>query len=214
MDARIVRAAGLAALMAAPIATHVSLATGQAPGLVGGLLVVQAGAIGWMLVAGLRRVLLRWALWGAGMLGVLGLWLGVRDNVVALSALPHAMANGGLLALFAASLAPGREAMISRFARHVRGTLSPAILLYTRRVTWAWCGFFAGQILVSLGLFLFAPVAVWSIFVNLLNLPLLVAMFAAEYLVRRVYHPYPPAQRAGAFGRMLGAFRAATRAGG
>lgn len=38
---------------------------------------------------------------------------------------------------------------------------------------------------MSTGLFLFAPVAAWSTFANLLRGPLIALMFAGEYLWRR-----------------------------
>ncbi|MDE2513521.1 MAG: hypothetical protein KGL22_05395, partial [Alphaproteobacteria bacterium] len=58
------------------------------------------------------------------------------------------------------------------------------LVVYTRRVTWAWCGFFAVQLTTSVTLFLFAPLVVWSFFVNVLDIPLVAAMFGAEYLCR------------------------------
>ncbi len=60
------------------------------------------------------------------------------------------------------------------------------VMRYTRRVTIAWCVFFAMQLGVSAGLLIMAPAAVWSSFVNLWNLPLAVAMILAEYSVRVV----------------------------
>jgi hypothetical protein len=48
----------------------------------------------------------------------------------------------------------------------VRGGLPPEIAGYTWRVTQAWCGYFAGTVLASAALFLFAPLPVWSLFVN------------------------------------------------
>jgi uncharacterized membrane protein len=105
---------------------------------------------------------------------------------------PHAVANGFLLWWFARTLQDGREPLITRIARRIHGTLSPAIESYTRRVTIAWCVFFAVQVGVSLVLFVFAPLETWSMFVNVLNLPLLVLMFAGEYLVRVIRHPDHP----------------------
>jgi uncharacterized membrane protein len=42
-------------------------------------------------------------------------------------------------------------------------------------------------------LFAFAPLRVWSAFVNFCSLPLMLLMFAAEYVVRR--HTLPQVQR-------------------
>jgi uncharacterized membrane protein len=89
-----------------------------------------------------------------------------------------------LLWAFGRTLAPGREALVTGLARHVHGTLPPEIEAYTRRVNWAWCLFFAGMTLTSVLLFAFAPLETWSLFANLLTLPLIVLMFVGEYAYR------------------------------
>jgi uncharacterized membrane protein len=85
---------------------------------------------------------------------------------------------------FGASLRPGREALVTRFARLVEGPLSPAGLAYTRGVTLAWAVFSATVAGASVLLYFLAPLALWSVFANLLTLPLVGAMFVAEFLVR------------------------------
>jgi uncharacterized membrane protein len=63
---------------------------------------------------------------------------------------------------------------------------------FTRNLTIAWCVFFAAQLIASALLFAFAALATWSLFVNLLNLPLLALMFAGQLVYRMVRHPdYP-----------------------
>jgi uncharacterized membrane protein len=103
--------------------------------------------------------------------------------------LPHAAIYLFLLWLFGRTLLPGREPLVTGLARSVRGALPPHQEVYTRGVTVAWCVFFAAQVAVSALLFLLAPLDAWSLFINVLNLPLLVLMFAAEYLYRTVRHP-------------------------
>jgi uncharacterized membrane protein len=105
---------------------------------------------------------------------------------------PHAVANACLLWWFARTLRDGREPLITGVARRIHGSLPPPIQSYTRQVTIAWSLFFAAQVAVSLVLFVFAPLETWSMFVNVLNLPLLVLMFAGEYLVRVIRHPEHP----------------------
>ncbi len=85
---------------------------------------------------------------------------------------------------FGASLRPGREALVTRFARLVEGELSPAALAYTRGVTLAWAGFSAAVAAASALLYFLAPLELWSLFANLLTLPLVGTMFVAEFLVR------------------------------
>jgi uncharacterized membrane protein len=103
--------------------------------------------------------------------------------------LPHLAAYGFLLWLFGRTLRAGREALITRLARQVHGCLPEEIARYTRRVTWAWCLFFSGMALASLVLFVAAPLPAWSLFANLLNLPLVVAMYLGEYAWRVWRYP-------------------------
>jgi uncharacterized membrane protein len=99
--------------------------------------------------------------------------------------LEHAVTQSLLCAAFARSLAPGREAMCTMFARMVHGALEPAMARYTRQVTLAWSIFFGAMALASTALFFGAPVSVWSTFANFFTGPLIALMFIAEYAVRR-----------------------------
>jgi uncharacterized membrane protein len=110
--------------------------------------------------------------------------------------LEHAGIQTMLALAFGRSLRAGQVPMVSRFAAIVHGELSAAQVRYTRQVTWAWTLYFAGTSSLSLLLFWLAPVSVWSTFAILLNLPLLIAMFVTEYLVR--LWVLPPGDRAGA----------------
>lgn len=110
-------------------------------------------------------------------------------NDALLPLLPHLAIYLLLLAWFGASLLPGREPLVTCMARQIHGTMPEALVAYTRRVTIAWCVFFFAMALTAVILFAWAPVDVWSAFVNLFNLPLVVAMFAAEYLWRTLRHP-------------------------
>ncbi|MFA5083311.1 MAG: hypothetical protein WC474_12240, partial [Hydrogenophilaceae bacterium] len=76
------------------------------------------------------------------------------------------------------------QPICSRFAEVVHGGLDPELVRYTRQVTLAWTLFFLAVSLASTLLFLFAPIEVWSVFANFLTLPLVLLMFAAEFLVR------------------------------
>ena len=107
-------------------------------------------------------------------------------------AVPHAAIYVFLLGWFGRTLARGREPLITRVARRVHGTLTPEIEAYTRRVTLAWCWFFAAQVMVSGLLLAFASFETWSLFANVLNLPLVALMFAGEYLYRVARYPDHP----------------------
>jgi uncharacterized membrane protein len=118
----------------------------------------------------------------------------LRDSlgVAAVSGLIHAAVNLFLLWYFARTLRAGRQALVTRLALRVHGSLPPEMVAYTRSVTLAWCGFFAGQVAVSMLLLAFAPLEIWSMFVNLINVPLIALMFAGEYLYRTLRFPNHP----------------------
>ena len=201
-------AVGLGLVMV-PVASHAALASQQWPGLAGILAVLQSVLVAGVGLSFVANRALRWAGGAAVLAGSVALWRLAPPGASVALALPHAMAYIGLLAFFGASLAPGREAVITRLARKIRGPLPKTVERYTRRVTLAWCGFFVLQLLGSLALLRFAPPAVWSLFVNVLNLPLVIAMFGAEYAYRQYRHGSHPGERVGEMLRVFRKIRAA-----
>ncbi len=128
----------------------------------------------------------RWWLAGGAMLALLAIFMNLsRESLVATTGIPHAIAYTALLAVFGSSLFFQKEAIITAAVGRLQRPLPENVVVYTRRVTWAWCMFFAAQLVTSLLLFLFAPAATWSFFVNVLNMPLVALMFACEYAYRR-----------------------------
>ncbi|MGB6309607.1 MAG: hypothetical protein WBF89_17610 [Steroidobacteraceae bacterium] len=101
----------------------------------------------------------------------------------------YLLQEGGFYSLMAASFGSSlfgrRVALCTRLADKVHGPLTPRELLYTRRVTAAWALFFVLIAAATLGLFLFAPLRIWSLFANFCVLPLIGLMFMVEYAVRR-----------------------------
>lgn len=179
----------VACLAAAPFMIHWAIVTNRWPALVIGIPLLQFLIIGGALVA--RRPL--WVKALALALAILGLaWLWpyvARDSFATAPGIPHALAYSSLLFCFAWSLLPGREAILTRAAAYIRGPLPRELHRYTRRVTAAWCVFFAAQLVISAGLFIWAPLEVWSFFINVLNLPLVLIMFMGEYLIRVMRFP-------------------------
>jgi uncharacterized membrane protein len=98
--------------------------------------------------------------------------------------LPHLVTNLFLMWFFARTLKDGREPLITSIARRVHGSLTPDIEIYTRRITFVWSLFFVLQVVVSLGLYIFASLEAWSMFINILNAPLIILMFLCEYSYR------------------------------
>jgi uncharacterized membrane protein len=124
-------------------------------------------------------------------IGVIGflLWREFGASPALFYPVPYLTVYTVLLWLFGRTLKPGRQPLITRLATQVHGELPAEIARYTRQVTWAWCVFFAAMALTSMLLFLFEPLPVWSVFNNLLNLPLVVAMYLGEYAWRRWRFP-------------------------
>jgi uncharacterized membrane protein len=179
----------LAALVGYQILLHWAISSDPGSGLGESLAIAPlAAALIWVTGRSWRGRLGLTALTLAAVGGWIA-WRAAGANPALVYLLPHVGACLFMLWLFGHTLMPGREALITRLARRMHGTLPAEIERYTRRVTAAWCLFFAGMVLTSLLLFFVAPLAVWSVFANLLNLPLVVAMFLAEYLYRILRYP-------------------------
>lgn len=130
-----------------------------------------------------------------------------RFSFVTVSAIMHWAIYSGLLVTFAVTLRPGREALLTSMARKLHGTLSDEVAVYTRQATFAWCLFFAAQLTASVTLFFFGPLVVWSFFVNVLDIPLVATMFAAEYVFRLYWLKNPPRQSLAAIVGMIASIR-------
>jgi uncharacterized membrane protein len=96
---------------------------------------------------------------------------------------------------FGRSLRQGSVPLCTELADKVHGPLSALELRYTRQVTLAWTIFFLLNVVANFLLFEFAPLRIWSVFVNFCSLPLILLMFVAEFLVRR--RVLPQVQRSG-----------------
>jgi uncharacterized membrane protein len=140
-------------------------------------------------------------LWRAASLLVLAgvlawLWVRLRHNVPLLYYLQHLGIHGALGVLFGRSLLGPGDALITRMARRIfPPPLSERNVRYTRGATLAWTLFFFGNALVSTGLYLWAPLDVWSVHANLLTGPLMGLMFLGEHLCR--IRLLPPHERPG-----------------
>jgi uncharacterized membrane protein len=167
----------------APCLVYRAVMIAPPPWLIGAVVVAQFTAIVWMCG---RTLAVRYRVAIAVVLAIsvgatLCLGLPARSVGLASAGLCHAVAYASLLAWFSSSLRPGREPVVTGFARRMRRTMPAKVVRYTRRVTIAWCLFFAVQIGMSATLLAVAPQGTWSSFVNLWNLPLVATMFLAEF---------------------------------
>lgn len=92
--------------------------------------------------------------------------------------------NLTLLIGFASSLR-GDLPLVERFARMQGDSLSPAELIYCRRVTQVWVGFFLVNAAIILSLGLYAPVSWWAFYVGVLSYMAMGLIFTVEYLFRK-----------------------------
>jgi uncharacterized membrane protein len=126
----------------------------------------------------------------AGLLFLFALYFGL-DTVIAqgppLFYLPPILINLMLAILFGRTLRPGQTPLITQYSILIRGKLEPDVVSYTRRVTQLWTLFFIFMATQSLLLALFAPVEIWSLFVNLLNYLFTLMLFVGEFLFRVRY---------------------------
>ncbi len=124
--------------------------------------------------------------------GVGALWPLLRLNVRAVYYLQHVGTHLALAAVFGRTLVGERDALITRMARFIHGEqLSERHRRYTRQVTAAWTVFFLVNAAVSTLVFVWAPVAWWAVYANLLTGPLIGLMFVGEHLVRlRILPPH------------------------
>lgn len=180
------------ACIAYSVLLHFFILKGEADGLRVALVLLPVLLWACWLVA--RSVSAKWWPLAAAALAALiyGLMSGnyMRVGLIAIDGMWHASMNAFMLWFFARTLRQGRVPLISQVARYLNGgELPPEIAVYTRNVTIAWSVFFAAQLLGSALLYLFAPLAAWSLFINVLNAPLLALMFAGEYVIRIVLHP-------------------------
>lgn len=127
----------------------------------------------------------------AAIVGALGL-VAVAVAVAApasLLFLPPVCVNLGLAWFFGHTLAPGREALITRFARLEPTQPDPRILAYTRRLTWVWTVFFLVMAGTSVAMAAFGAREAWVWFTAVGNYLCVVALFAIEYGYRRWRFP-------------------------
>jgi uncharacterized membrane protein len=115
------------------------------------------------------------------------LWLGwdvLERQFTNLFFIEHAGINLLLATVFGRTLVGNSEALCTRFARILHGTLEPDVERYTRRVTLAWTLFFALQCVLSCILYFGNYLVAWSFLANIANPVLVVLMFLVEYAVR------------------------------
>jgi len=113
------------------------------------------------------------------------LWPMLKQHYSLFFLIQESTVYGFLGLTFGRSLLPGRVALCTQLADKVHGPLSSREIWYTRRVTVAWAILFFAVTVISVLLFTFAPLRVWSAYINFCVLPMVIGMFLIETLVVR-----------------------------
>ena len=94
-----------------------------------------------------------------------------------------AIANAAMLLLFSLSLLSPRS-LIERLARIQHPDLPPEGVMYTRRVTWVWCGFFIVNGSLALATALWSSIELWSLYNGFIAYLLMGILLVGEYIIR------------------------------
>lgn len=179
--------AGLGAVVAAYLIFSHFLAVDEHPNLV--MLAVGVMPLAVMAVAVAWHSPLRW--WALAAIGALALVVvvfieGLRDHINWLYFVQHVGAMSLLALTFGSTLGRGDDnALCSRVtAMLLMHVADAAYMRYTWKVTVVWTVFFVLSAVVSVVLFFFGSLVVWSFFANLMTPVNVGLMFVVEYMVR------------------------------
>ena len=168
----------LGALVTYPLTAHYGAVSGQwIPAhvvLAGLLLLLAIGVRGW------PRILLM--LCGAAV-GAISTLDDGRDGVLLVYSQP-VFINLALCYLFGRTLLDGREPLVNRYIRAIRGELDEPTARYGRCLTQAWTLLFAALCVESALVAVFASRETWSWVTGLFNYLLIAAAIVVEYQIR------------------------------
>ncbi|MBX9705908.1 MAG: hypothetical protein K5Q00_06595 [Gammaproteobacteria bacterium] len=116
---------------------------------------------------------------------VMCLWVIVENDIAAIRLYPFLVSMLFLMVFSYSLINP--PTVIERLARLQTPQLAPETVAYTRKVTWAWCGFFIMNGGVALITALFASLKVWTFYNGFLSYVLIGALFGVE-LITRYFH--------------------------
>jgi uncharacterized membrane protein len=111
------------------------------------------------------------------------LWL--SNSALLLKFIPVAM-NVFMLSIFAWSL-HRPPSMIETFARRLRkDDMPPHVIIYTRKVTQIWCGFFIINGIIAAYTALFCSLQIWTLYNGLIAYIVMGCLLAGEFAYRQI----------------------------
>lgn len=166
-----------------PLAVH-ALILLEAPRIaVAGLVLTSVGYLAILGAKGGKGVSTLW-LSLYGILALFGIFSLYAHSVHVLF-VPPVLINLGLLVVFGATLRRGAVPLVERLMRVAyQRELPTGLPQLARRMTWVWVAFFGGMVPLSLGLALWAPLEIWSLFVNVLYYFFVAAVLVAQHAYR------------------------------
>lgn len=121
--------------------------------------------------------------WVIAALLVVGILAMISNSVLLLQYYPVCMNVLMFILFFTSLLRP--PSIIERFARIKTPDLPEAGIVYTRKVTMVWCGFFIVNGTMALYTVLGTGFGFWALYNGLISYSLMGLLFTGEYLVRR-----------------------------
>lgn len=115
---------------------------------------------------------------------IAGFWHVFTDHVGWLYYLQHAGIYAMLGLMFGRTLGAGKTPLCTQMAVFMHDEMTTRIVRYTRQVTLAWTIYFFATATISTLLYFFASFEAWSVFANVLGLPLMGTMFVVEFAIR------------------------------
>lgn len=117
------------------------------------------------------------------MVGMVYFGFAIWSNEILTLRFYPAIANAAMLLLFSWTLF-SPPSLIERLARIQHPDLPPEGVIYTRRVTQIWCGFFIINGSLALMTALWSSIEIWSLYNGLIAYLLMGSLFIGEYIVR------------------------------
>jgi uncharacterized membrane protein len=117
------------------------------------------------------------------MAGVLYCGFAIWSNSLVSLRFYPALVNGAMLVIFSSSLL-SPPSLIERLARLQHPDLPTEGVIYTRRVTQVWCGFFIVNGVIALATAICSSFEIWSLYNGLIAYLLMGILLGGEYVVR------------------------------
>jgi uncharacterized membrane protein len=123
---------------------------------------------------------------------VAGVVAGLSNNVADLAALAPALGYLMAMIVFARTLMPGKEPLITMYCRLAFGYMPDECVAYTRRLTVLWTFLLGGFALANIAMVLLAQVNTWLVAWSAVSIATMAAVFVGEHVLRRILYPHLP----------------------